>query len=393
MKIIQKMFNLHIIYIALLLCNKISVPYWFDIVPLAQILSENPSIKYMKCVDKMACEVAEYQIEPLMPNKVIFDELFILSIPQGKVQGRGGYTLIGNKYIKEFAWCDQPSVFTLIPQIRDDKVIKIPGRIAVISTFAHYNFFHFVTEVLSRLALLEMHHIEYDWLYIPYDIDMIKKFLTLWGIDPEKIISPSSDYFCVQADELIVPSLFINTSRGFNERGVFTHPYALDYVRNKLVKVSNLQSMNNKGFSEYVFISRLDTQRHFLNENEIFKLFEPLGFVSYQLSNMTIEEQILLFQNAKIVIGEHGAGLGNMLFCKTGTIIIELYEKLIDFAMWWLAGVCHLELFDIKTLDFDSSYVLDFRNYDMSQCYSGYYVPLDNIYPVVEMLKERLKKD
>ncbi len=391
MNIIKDFFNLNIIYIVVSLSSEILGGYWFDVVPLKQILSNNPSIKYIKCTDKIACEVPKYQIEPLMPNKVIFDELFILSIPDGKVQGRGGYTLIGDKYIKEFYWCDQPYIFTLIPKIPDDQVIKISGRVAVVSTFAHYNFFHFVTEVLSRLALLEMHHIEYDWLYIPYDIDMIKKFLTLWGIDPRKIISPTDNNFCIQADELIVPSLFINTNRGFNERGVFTHPYALDYIRNKLIMASNLQAMNNKGFSEYVFISRLDTQRHFLNEDEIFKLFEPLGFVSYQLSKMTLEEQISLFQNAKVVIGEHGAGLGNILFCKPGTMVIELYEKLIDFAMWWLAGVCNLNLFDIKTLDCDSSYVLNFRNYDMSQCYAGYHVPLNNIYPIVEMLKERIK--
>jgi hypothetical protein len=42
------------------------------------------------------------------------------------------------------------------------------------------------------------------------------------------------------------------------------------------------------------------------------------------LENMTFKEQVNYFNNAKIIVCAHGAGMSNMLFCKKGTVIIEV---------------------------------------------------------------------
>jgi capsular polysaccharide biosynthesis protein len=39
---------------------------------------------------------------------------------------------------------------------------------------------------------------------------------------------------------------------------------------------------------------------------------------------MTIRDQIVTFQNCKLLIGAHGAGLSNMLFMSKGSIVIEI---------------------------------------------------------------------
>ena len=47
-------------------------------------------------------------------------------------------------------------------------------------------------------------------------------------------------------------------------------------------------------------------------------------FKTIILEKMTFKEQINYFNNAKIIVCAHGAGMSNMLFCKKGTIIIEV---------------------------------------------------------------------
>ena len=41
------------------------------------------------------------------------------------------------------------------------------------------------------------------------------------------------------------------------------------------------------------------------------------------MSKLNFEDQIYIFNNAKIVISPHGAGLTNLIFCKKGTKILE----------------------------------------------------------------------
>ena len=47
-------------------------------------------------------------------------------------------------------------------------------------------------------------------------------------------------------------------------------------------------------------------------------------FKSLYFENLTFEEQIKYFNNAKIIICAHGAVMSNMFFCKRNTIIVEV---------------------------------------------------------------------
>ena len=47
-------------------------------------------------------------------------------------------------------------------------------------------------------------------------------------------------------------------------------------------------------------------------------------------------DQILLFQSAEFIIGPHGAGLANLLFCEPGTKVIELMPCVEVRPFFWL---------------------------------------------------------
>jgi len=48
------------------------------------------------------------------------------------------------------------------------------------------------------------------------------------------------------------------------------------------------------------------------------------GFSKYKVGELSFFEQIYLFNNAKFIIGAHGAAFTNLAFCKPNTNIIEI---------------------------------------------------------------------
>ncbi len=363
---------------------------WFKIAAIDQILHTNPHIRYEKCFGEVGFNFDAFSLSPVIPHKGYFKECFILEIPQGQVQGKEGIVLIDNILAQEMVWADRYQTLQNIPKLDTSKIQKISGRVAVIAQVAHDNYCHFFYEVLGRLAMLEMHEIAYDWLYVPCDKQFVKDGLKLWGIDESKIISPTGKDFCIQADTLMVPSLVLNTNNGFKHAGVNAHPYTLKYVRDKLLnKIDGKVDLSQ--YSKRIFISRRDApSRKILNEDEIFELFQIKGFERYDTGKMSVLEQIALFAQAEIVVGEHGAGLTNILFCKKATKVIELFQALIDTSFWFPSQIFNLDYIPINSLDINADYFSNWAQIN-SKIYckaqnSKINIPLEKIHTIIESL-------
>ena len=96
--------------------------------------------------------------------------------------------------------------------------------------------------------------------------------------------------------------------------------------KNFFKKISNRKFLFNK-----IYISRSDSQtnnfRFILNENEVINFLKKKDFKILTLSSFKFIDQVKIFKNAKIIIGLHGAGLSNIIFCKPRTRIIEIQSK------------------------------------------------------------------
>jgi len=362
-----------LILISSLICPSLH-GWWFDIVPIKKIIEQHPEILYQKCFDELQFSLNSFTPDPTEPNQGSFKECFIVTIPDGVVQSEYGFTVINKKFIQEMIWGDQPHSLRHVKNLNPVTIIKVPGKVAVITQVAYFNYYHWLIEVLGRLALLEMHNIQYDWLYVQKNTPLMKKTLELWGINPSKIISPPQrDSFAIQADQIILPSYLINTNIGFS----FAHPCTTTYVKNKLVSAVKEKNTPHS-FSKKVFISRQDTHRRITNEDDIFQVLKCHGFKKYTLSSLSIEDQILLFDGADIVIGEHGAGLVNIIFCKPNTHIIEIFQALKTTCFWSLANMLNLKYTAIKTMEFEPNYMTAWR--------SQAEVPLDQFYELLKTL-------
>jgi hypothetical protein len=74
------------------------------------------------------------------------------------------------------------------------------------------------------------------------------------------------------------------------------------------------------------------------NHNELKRVLEKKygnDFLNIALDNLSIFEQFDLFYNAEIIIGQHGAGLTNIYFCKNNIKIIEITPKYNDNNNWF----------------------------------------------------------
>lgn len=56
-------------------------------------------------------------------------------------------------------------------------------------------------------------------------------------------------------------------------------------------------------------------------------IFVDSDIINISLENLPLFDQYFLFNNSKIVIAQHGAALGNIVFMKENSIVIEIISK------------------------------------------------------------------
>lgn len=119
----------------------------------------------------------------------------------------------------------------------------------------------------------------------------------------------------------------------FPKRGFKVNLTALRKTYRKINEISQLNSTgsslaNNR--HKKIYISRKkwnakDSKRPVLtNEDAIIRFLKSEGFAVVYPETLSINEQVTLFQNADIVIGEDGSALHNIAFCKPRTRCIVI---------------------------------------------------------------------
>lgn len=94
----------------------------------------------------------------------------------------------------------------------------------------------------------------------------------------------------------------------------------------KLIHTKHDPTHNEGGSSPTkVFVSRKTRSRRFSNQIEIENIFTKHGYRILYLENMNSAAQLKLFGEATHIAGFHGAGLTNLIACKKGTSILEIF--------------------------------------------------------------------
>ncbi len=102
-------------------------------------------------------------------------------------------------------------------------------------------------------------------------------------------------------------------------------PYFYKYCQ-KMARKRLRQSAER--FGDRIYISRLGANaRRLLNEEEVIARVEAAGFRVLQFERMSIEQQMAAMAGAEVVLAPHGAGLANLVFCQSGTRVVEMLSE------------------------------------------------------------------
>ena len=208
---------------------------------------------------------------------------------------------------------------------------KFRGRVLSLTQGAsgHRNYFHWLYDILPKINICSKNYNlkEIDYLYLSKLETYQKSTLEILGYDNLKIIDANKNRH-IQADEIIC-SEHPWYKRGFIlEEAKKLPEWIIKWINDSFINYGKKFSCN-----ERIFIDRSEsTFSHcqFVNNKEIINFLENEGFTSYKVGQLSFQEQIYLFNNAKIIIGAHGAAFANLAFCKKNTKIIEIKPKLIQ---------------------------------------------------------------
>ena len=88
-------------------------------------------------------------------------------------------------------------------------------------------------------------------------------------------------------------------------------------------------AISDDTYPKRIFIGRGDSKRRkLLNECEVVKRLNDLGFLRIIPGGMPFDKQLKFFHNAEVIVGVHGAGLANLCVTRNGASVIEIMPRL-----------------------------------------------------------------
>lgn len=207
---------------------------------------------------------------------------------------------------------------------------KIKGSVFSLLTggAGNSNYWHWLFDVIPRFAIVEkkISLDEIDFFLLP---STAKKFqqdiLNLLDIPKNKRLS-SFKFRHVHAETIIAvdhPWVIKNDA----SKEIQNIPiWIIDWLKSKFIK----KFENNNSLPKKIYINRKDAplkhrnHRSIKNEKEVEEFLKKQGYVSLALSEFNFIHQVNLFNNADSIVGLHGAGFANVIFCSPKTNILEL---------------------------------------------------------------------
>ena len=197
--------------------------------------------------------------------------------------------------------------------IKSQKYQKIPRASWVIDDKS-FNYFHWITDVLSRIEMLSDHDLKEYPILIPSNFSK-----ATFIIETLKVLSIPHIFYDDDKKYLIGTLLVTSHAAPAGNYNKFL----IQKVKQKLVDASKSESIifDNKK----LWVSRSGQKRRLVkNEDKVTKFLKKEGFTVIYPDNYTLLEQIKIFNNAELVIAPHGAALTNIMFMNKYSKIMEV---------------------------------------------------------------------
>ena len=192
-------------------------------------------------------------------------------------------------------------------------------EVCVLANFYSRNFFHFITEELPKVTVLE--EAGYTGRYLVAGLPAFAgEALSMLGVAPERLIKT-----------IATPTLFAATwyvTSIYGQR-VMDFPDVYLTLRDRLLAAAEPNSQNR---SERLWLERKagvnNQSREIVNREEVDALLDRFGFTRIDMAAMPLARQVAVARDAIVLAGPHGAGAVHALFMPTGSDVIECYSPL-----------------------------------------------------------------
>ena len=193
----------------------------------------------------------------------------------------------------------------------------------------NHNYWHWLFDVLPRFGICSrsVNLNKIDYFLLP---SLLRGFqretLDCLNIPEHKRIS-SEKFRHIKTKELIITDHPVMITGNATKDHQNTPKWISLWLKNNFM---NSNTIITKNIKNRIYIDRSETnssrlpERLIINEDEIKKYLIKNNFIIVKLHETKFKDQVDLFHNAECIVGLHGAGFGNIVFCKPKTKIIEL---------------------------------------------------------------------
>ena len=317
--------------------------------------------------NKVFSHAIEYNAVPVVLEKASFRKSYIMADGRLMLSGASGTRLL-NRY----RWENEGADFDVDTQLDNffsecqehNRSCEIPvfsGLLELDMDFAiecrnTFNFFHFITESLSQLTLLDtldfqgniyFHFPNHEEKQRPFAEAFVtalfpeyegrvfferspkdyEKVLTAFELIGAHPMMPERDVAGIEKHAPVGAS----DQKGLADIGLQA-ALAMNSVSSTILalRARALRAIEGMDFSHLprrFFVGRDTRQsrsRHMKGEDLLFEHLDLFGFEYVVLENLSPLEQIGLMANAEMMISYHGAGFTNMLFSNPDAFVIEI---------------------------------------------------------------------
>jgi hypothetical protein len=172
----------------------------------------------------------------------------------------------------------------------------------------YHNYSHWLTAHLPKLLLLRERGEMADVLLPARRPRLVDDSLARLGIDPAALPTFGPDR-PLKVDELSV---------------LVTDRFRPELLR--LVRAAAERGQQVVPHRRVLISRRTAARRRLVNEDALWARLAAAGFERVQMEDLSFDEQVALMQESLVLVGPHGAGLTNMIFCQPGTHVVEIAD-------------------------------------------------------------------
>ncbi len=275
--------------------------------------------------------------------------------------GEGMLTLPDGSFVLQTVWYPQQLVLHPDYYRRDKRPVTVlAGAWHPLIVYWSRSYYHWLVETLPLLHGLE--------LFLPADVRHVvpgplsrfqRDSLELLGMDPSQyreigpeevfeldtayVAPPATVAYTELPDSQLCPR-WLDVVRERPFAGPFHHsPTGLRWVAAKLIDASEAGA-GLQPLPKRIYVSRSLASCRRLNDPDLKHVFSKHQISVLTMEDLPLVEQVRLFHHAELVVAPHGAALSNLMFCRAGTQVLEIFESTtIRLCFWAIADTFRLK--------------------------------------------------